>query len=159
MSKPIEGRDHSEFEHGEEIRQEKPFRHSIRVRWGDCDPAKIAYTPNIPAWAIQAIEEWWKHHAGVHWYEINLDHHVGTPFVHMKMDFRSPVTPRHMLDCDVRLKRLGTRSITHEVKAYQNGILCFEGEFVAVFVDAGHANSRTPPADILAAIKKSVLED
>ena len=79
--------------------------------------------------------------------------------MHMKMDFRSPVTPRHMLDCDVRLKRLGIRSITHEVKAYQNGILCFEGEFVAVFVDAGHASSRTPPADILAAIKKSVLED
>jgi 4-hydroxybenzoyl-CoA thioesterase len=158
MSKPIEGRDRSEAGHAGEIRQEKPFRHSIRVRWGDCDPAKIAYTPNIPAWAIQAIEEWWKHHAGVDWYEINLDHHVGTPFVHMKMDFRSPVTPRHMLDCDVRLKRLGTRSITHEVKAYQNGVLCFEGEFVAVFVDAGHAKSRTPPADILAAIKKSVLE-
>ena len=68
---------HREAGHGEEIRQEKPFRHSIRVRWGDCDPAKIAYTPNIPAWAIQAIEEWWKHHAGVDWYEINLDHHVG----------------------------------------------------------------------------------
>src|SRR5208282_3723111 len=158
MSKPIEGRDHSEFEHGEEIRQEKPFRHSIRVRWGDCDPAKIAYTPNIPAWAIQAIEEWWKHHAGVDWYEINLDHHVGTPFVHMKMDFRSPVTPRHMLDCDVRMTLLGTRSITHEVKAFQDGVLCFEGEFVAVIVDTERLRSRTPPADILAAIKKSVLE-
>ncbi|MGO9487220.1 MAG: acyl-CoA thioesterase [Rhodomicrobium sp.] len=158
MSKPIEGHSHGEFGHGAEIVQTKPFRHSIRVHWGDCDPAKIAYTARIPAWAIQAIEEWWKHHAGVDWYEINLDHHVGTPFVHMKMDFRSPVTPRHMLDCEVRMTRLGSRSIAHEVKAYQNGVLCFEGEFVAVFVDAGHAKSRTPPADILAAIKKSVSE-
>ncbi len=158
MSRPIEARGHGEFEHGAEIVQEKPFRYSIRVRWGDCDPARIAYTARIPDWAIQAIEEWWKHHAGVDWYEINIDHHVGTPFVHMKIDFRSPVTPRHMLDCDVRLKRLGNRSVTLEVKAYQNGVLCFEGEFAQVFVDAGHAKSRPPPAGILASIKKSIAK-
>ena len=158
MSKPIEARGHGEFEHGEQIVQEKPFRYSIRVRWGDCDPARIAYTANIPGWAVIAIEEWWKHHAGVDWYEINIDHHTGTPFVHMKLDFRSPVTPRHMLDCDVRMTRLGSRSVTHELKAYQNGVLCFEGEFVAVFVQADHGKSCTPPAHILAAIKKSVAE-
>ena len=48
MLKPIAGRDHGEFEHGEEIQQAKPFRHSIRVHWGDCDPARIAYRPIFP---------------------------------------------------------------------------------------------------------------
>src|SRR5271166_435143 len=89
MSKPIEERDHSEFEHGSPVKLPAPFVHRIRVRWGDCDPAKIAYTGNIPAWALEAIESWWEHHAGVDWYRINLDRNVGTPFVHMKMDFRS----------------------------------------------------------------------
>ena len=62
MPKPIEGRDHSEFEHGEEVLQAKPFRHGIRSHWGDCDPARIAYTavdpghmkPRIPPAGILA---------------------------------------------------------------------------------------------------------
>lgn len=152
MSKPIEERS--------AVRQAKPFVHNIRVWWGDCDPAKIAYTANIPAWALEAIEAWWEHFAGVDWYRLNLDRKTSTPFVHMKMDFRSPVTPRHSLECEVILKRLGHRSVTLTVMGYQNGILCFEGEFVQVFVEAETMKPHTPPADILASIRaKALLEE
>ncbi len=150
MLKPIEERG--------AVQQAKPFLHRIRVRWGHCDPAKIAYTANIPAWALEAIEAWWEHFAGVDWYRINLDRKTSTPFVHMKMDFRSPVTPRHMLECGVTLKRLGHRSVTLTVLGYQNGILCFEGEFVQVFVKAETMKPHTPPADILASIRARALE-
>jgi acyl-CoA thioesterase FadM len=127
--------------------------HRIRVRWGDCDPAAIAYTPRIPAWALEAIEAWWEHHAGIDWYHINIDRDLGTPFVHMSLDFRSPVTPRHILECEVALTRLGSRAVTHRVCGRQNGVLCFEGEFVAVFVHSKMMVPRTPPGDILAAIQ------
>jgi 4-hydroxybenzoyl-CoA thioesterase len=136
----------------------KPFFHRIQVRWADCDPARIAYTGHIPALALQAIEAWWEHHTGLDWFRINFDRDVGTPFVHMKLDFRSPVTPRHALECEVVLKRLGSRSVTHIVNGRQNGVLCFEGEFVAVFVDAPTMKPRAPPADILAAIRDLALE-
>ncbi len=149
MSKPTEQR---------RVVQAKPFVHHIRVRWGDCDPARIAYTANIPAWALEAIEAWWEHFAGLDWYQINLDRKTGTPFVHLKMDFRSPVTPRHILVCEVTLKRLGHRSVTLTVMGYQNGILSFEGEFVQVFVDAETMKPHTPPADILASIRAKALE-
>jgi acyl-CoA thioesterase FadM len=130
----------------------RPFVHCIRVRWADCDPATIAYTGRISAWALEAIDAWWEHHTGLDWYRINLDRKIGTPFVHMAMDFRSPVTPRHPLECEVRLKKLGNRSITHAVRAFQSGALCFEGEFVAVFVEAAAMKPRTLPDDLLAAI-------
>jgi 4-hydroxybenzoyl-CoA thioesterase len=133
----------------------RPFLHRIRVRWGDCDPAAIAYTGRIPEWALEAIEAWWEHHAGLDWYRINLDRKIGTPFVHMTMDFRSPVTPRHLLECEVTLKKLGNRSITHTVRASQRGVLCFEGEFVAAFVEAGVMKPRTLPDDLRAAIERS----
>ncbi len=133
----------------------RPFVHRIRVRWGDCDPAAIAYTPRIPAWALEAIEAWWEHHAGLDWYRINLDRKIGTPFVHMTMDFRSPVTPRHPLECEVALKKLGNRSITHTVRDSQRGVLCFDGEFVAAFVEAGLMKPRTLPDDLVAAIERS----
>ena len=130
----------------------RPFVHRIKVRWGDCDPAAIAYTGRIPAWALEAIEAWWERHAGLDWFRINLDRRIGTPFVHMSMDFRHPVTPRHPLECEVVLKKLGNRSVTHTVRAFQGGKLCFEGEFVAAIVDAAAMKPRPLPDDILAAI-------
>jgi acyl-CoA thioesterase FadM len=130
----------------------RPFVHRIQVRWGDCDPANIAYTGRIPGWALEAIEAWWEHHTGLDWYRINLDRKIGTPFVHMSMDFRSPVTPRHPLECEVTLKKLGNRSVTHAVRAFQAGMLCFEGEFVAVFVEGTLMKPRALPDDLLAAI-------
>jgi acyl-CoA thioesterase FadM len=129
------------------------FVHAIKVRWGDCDPAAIAYTPNIPAWALEAIEAWWEHYAGIDWYHINVDRNVGTPFVHMRLDFMAPITPRHMLECEVTLVRRGKSSVAHRVKGFQNNVLCFEGEFVSVFVNAKEMTPCEPPADILAALE------
>jgi 4-hydroxybenzoyl-CoA thioesterase len=132
--------------------QARPFVHRIKVRWGDCDPANIAYTGRIPALALEAIEGWWEHYTGLDWYRLNLDRGIGTPFVHMAMDFRSSVTPRHPLDCEVTLKKLGNRSITHRVRAFQGDVVCFEGEFVAAFVDAAVMKPRPLPDDVFAAI-------
>jgi 4-hydroxybenzoyl-CoA thioesterase len=131
----------------------RPFLHRIQVRWGDCDPANIAYTARIPEWALEAIEAWWEHYTGLDWYRTFLDRKIGSPFVHLSMDFRSPVTPRHPLECEVTLRKLGNRSITHAVRAFQDGVLCFEGEFVAVFVEASLMKPRALPDDLLAAIE------
>jgi 4-hydroxybenzoyl-CoA thioesterase len=158
MSKPTDGHERRDAESGRIESQPPPFVHRIRVRWGDCDPAAIAYTPRIPAWALEAIEAWWEHHAGIDWYHINIDRDLGTPFVRMSLDFRSPVTPRHILECEVVLTRLGSCAVTHRVCGRQNGVLCFDGEFVAVFVHSKMMVPRTPPEDILAAIRPMAPE-
>lgn len=129
------------------------FVHKIRVTWGDCDPAKIAYTARIPAFALDAINAWWEQHLdGDGWYQLELDRNVGTPFVHMSIDFRSPVTPRHPLLCRVWPSRLGETSIEFRVVAKQDGRLCFEGRFVCVFTRADSFTKQRPPADITARV-------
>jgi len=130
----------------------RPFVHRVKVRWADCDPAQIAYTGRLPALALEAIEAWWEHHTGFDWYRINRDRGIGTPFVHMAMDFRSPVTPRHLLDFEVTVTKFGSRSITYSVRASQDDVLCFTGEFVIAFVDAPTFTSRPLPDDLRAAI-------
>lgn len=131
-----------------------PYRHQIRVSWGDCDPARIAYTANIPAWALEAINGWWEAHLeGDGWYQMELDRGFGTPFVHLEMDFRSPVTPRHRLICEVRPVRLGESSITFRVDGFQDGALCFEGVFVCVFIVAGSLEKRPVPAEVRAIVE------
>ncbi|MEZ5714847.1 MAG: thioesterase family protein [Paracoccaceae bacterium] len=133
--------------------------HEIRVTWGDCDPARIAYTARIPWWALDAINAWWEEHLGGDgWYQMELDRNVGTPFVHMSLDFRSPVTPRHRLICKVGPTRLGNASIEFRVEGWQDGTLCFEGRFVCVFIVANEFRPQTAPVDIRAVVERQLIE-
>ncbi len=124
------------------------FTHEVRVTWGDCDPAQIAYTARLPWFALDAINAWWEHHLGQGWFQMELDRGIGTPFVSMSLEFRAPVTPRHRLMCEVWPNRLGETSVGFHVAGYQNGTMCFEGDFVSVFVQAGKLAKHPPPRDI-----------
>ena len=125
--------------------------HEIGVTWGDCDPAKIAYTGRLPWFALDAINGWWETKLGYGWYQMELDHGTGTPFVRIEMDFSHPVTPRHRLLCHVWPKRLGQTSITFRVDGLQNDCMCFSGAFTSVFIDA-KAFAKTPPPDDMRAL-------
>lgn len=131
-----------------------PFEHEIHVSWGDCDPARIAYTARLPAFSLEAINAWWEQHLeGDGWFQLNLDHNIGTLFAHMSLDFRSPVTPRHRLICQVWPSRLGTSSIEFRVDGYQDGALCFEGRFVCVFIIADQFQVQPAPERIRQAVE------
>ncbi len=134
------------------------FVHEIRVTWGDCDPAKIAYTGRLPWFALDAINAWWEHHLGDGWFQMEIDRNVGTPFVHMSLDFRHPVTPRHRLMCHVAPVRLGDASIEFRVKAYQAEHLCFEGRFICVFIVANEFKKQPAPPDIRAIVEPLIRE-
>lgn len=137
-----------------------PYIHEIRVSWGDCDPAKIAYTGRLPAMALEAINGWWEEHLnGDGWFQMELDRNVGAPFVHMSLDFRSAVTPRHRLMCEVWPKHLGDKSITFRVNARQNGVLCFEGTFTSVFIIADQFKSQSAPPDIRAIVEPLIRSE
>lgn len=124
------------------------WTHEIRVTWGDCDPARIAYTARIPAWCLDAINAWWEEHFGGGWYQMEMDHGFGTPFVHMSLDFRAPVTPRHRLICTVAPTRLGETSVEFRVTGHQDAALCFEGRFVCVFSAGGPPRKAPPPPEV-----------
>jgi acyl-CoA thioesterase FadM len=130
------------------------FVHPVNVTWADCDPARIAYTARLPYFALDAINAWWEAHLdGDGWFQMEIDRNVGTPFVNMSMDFRSPVTPRHKLLCETYPTRLGDKSITFAVKGRQDDVLCFEGRFTCVFIIADHFKSQSAPAEFRAVIE------
>lgn len=139
------------------LNESNAFRHDIRVTWGDCDPAKIAYTGRLPWFALDAINGWWEHHLGEGWFQMELDMNVGTPFVHMSLDFKSPVTPRHRLNCLVAPTRLGDTSIEFAVEASQNGVLCFTGRFVSVFIKADEFRKNPPPDHIRHIVQSKIV--
>lgn len=122
MSRPTEGKSY-------------PFVHARRIRWGESDPARIVYTARYLDFAMDAIEAFFNDRLGASFYEFNMDHGCGTPFVHVELDFRSPLTPRETLETEVRLARLGGSSLTFAVKGRSGERLCYEGKLVCAFVD------------------------
>ncbi|MCB1363845.1 MAG: acyl-CoA thioesterase [Rhodobacteraceae bacterium] len=138
-----------------------PYIHEVRVGWGHCDPAQIAFTGHIPWFALEAIDAWWEVHLdGTGWFQLNIDRNVGTPFVHMSLDFSSPVTPRHPLMCEVAPVRIGTKSIEFQVIGRQDGRTCFQGRFVSVFVISDqHGVSIPAPEDIRAVVEAHLLPE
>jgi acyl-CoA thioesterase FadM len=132
----------------------EPFVHEVRVAWADCDPARIVYTAHIPRWSLDAIDSWWEAHLnGAGWFQLNVDRNIGTPFVHMSLDFSAPITPRHRLICEVAPVRLGTSSIEFRVHGYQDGKPCFRGRFICVFVVSDAHVSLPAPPDIRAVVE------
>ena len=140
-------------------RQTTEFIHVIKVRWADCDPAEIAYTGRVANFVLEAIDAWWEEHSGSGWYQLNIDHNIGLPFVHMSIDFISPVTPRHLLECKVRLIKLGTNSIRFEVRGRQEGNNCFTGQFVEAYVEAKGRIKAPMPKDFREMLSNKVEED
>ncbi|MGB0505959.1 MAG: acyl-CoA thioesterase [Pikeienuella sp.] len=132
-------------------------QHEIRVTWGDCDPAKIAYTARLPWFALDAINGWWDEYLGGGWFQMELDMNVGTPFVKLEMDFMAPVTPRHRLICHVWPSRLGNSSIEFRVDAEQDGKLCFSSRTVSVFTIADEFKGQPAPANIRAILEPHLL--
>lgn len=133
------------------------YEHEIRVTWADCDPARIAYTGRIPCFALDAINGWWEHHLGDGWFQMEIDRNLGTPFVSMSLDFFSPITPRHRLICRVWPNRLGETSIGFHVDGYQDGTLCFSGNFVSVFITADAFRKSPPPQDVRALVERHLV--
>lgn len=114
---------------------DRRFVWNRRVGFGDCDPARIAYTGRIPEFALEAIDAFWESLlGGDNWFTFNVDQGIGTPFVNMQFDFRAPITPRNPLELLVAPVALGASSIRFAVTGSQAGILCFESTFVCVFV-------------------------
>jgi 4-hydroxybenzoyl-CoA thioesterase len=111
-----------------------PFVHARRIKWGESDPARIAYTARFLDFAMDAIEAFLQDRIGAGFYELNVDHGSGTPFVHVEIDFKSPLTPRDTLETEVRLVRLGGSSLTYAVTGRVGERVSFTGRMVSAFV-------------------------
>lgn len=127
MSRPTEG-----------LETAGVFVHRRRVLWGETDAARIAYTARFLDFAMEATEAWFRERLGAGWYELNVDHGIGTPFVHASLDFRSPLTPRDELETTVALARLGGSSLRFALAGRADGgrRLVYEATLVCAFVDA-----------------------
>lgn len=131
----------------------EPFIWQRRVGFGDCDPARIAYTGRIADFALEALDAFWDDLLeGRGWYHMNVHQGFGMPFVRMEYDFASPVTCGMPLLCEVAPQRIGTTSVSMRVDGRQDSRTCFIGRFVSVFANITKREKIPVPDDIRTAL-------
>lgn len=83
---------------------------TVKVEWGDCDPARIVYYPNYFRWFDAAARNLFEAH-GLPWAAMVERHGTrGVPLVDAGATFRRPARFGDTLAIETVLKRWGNRS-------------------------------------------------
>ena len=89
-----------------------PFTVTRTVKWGDCDPAGIIYTPRVLDYAMEILEAWYRDVVGVSWLALNRERSMGVPTVRAELDFLAAPQPDQDMVIDLLVEDLGRSSIT-----------------------------------------------
>ena len=80
------------------------------LRFGDCDPAGIAYYPRYFDLLNGVVEDWWIS-MGVPWKVLFGERRIGLPTVRFEVDFRAPAFLEDQLRFTLSVKRIGSKSV------------------------------------------------
>ena len=83
------------------------------LRFGDCDPAGIAYYPRYFDLLNGVVEDWWIS-MGVPWKILVGERRIGLPTVRFEVDFRAPAFLEDELRFSLSIKRIGGKSVELE---------------------------------------------
>jgi len=115
------------------------------VRFGDVDPAGIAYFPRIHNFIHEAFEDLWEEYIGVRYYRLILDDHVAFPMVHTEVDFKYPLRFGDRPIIKVTCFKLGRSSLGLRYEFEVKGTLCVDARTTTTCVDADKFKSQPIP--------------
>ena len=128
------------------------FHHARTVRFGECDPAGVVYYPVFFHWFHEAMEAWFAEAVGVAYADVLKE--IGFPAAKTESAFQAPCRLGDRLHVQVRIQRLGTRSMTLGfcVLGAEDGQVRATGQTVCVCIQAsgdGFDFSSAPIPDAL----------
>ena len=122
------------------------------LRFGDCDPAGIAYFPFYFHFLNGVVEEWWTT-LGFPWRVLIQERRIGLPTVKLDTDFLAPGFMGDILHFSFEITALGSRSMTLEHSVARDETLLWRATQVVVATDLDTHQSIAWPDDIRAALR------
>jgi acyl-CoA thioester hydrolase len=115
----------------EHVLSVKPFVVRRRVKWGECDPAGVVYTPVFADYVISAAELFYGALFGSG-PQMRRELAFETPTRALTFDFRSPLWPDDEFDMTVSVRNISSRTYTLGVLATKAGAEVFESELTPI---------------------------
>jgi len=134
----------------------EPFRHSVRVRYAECDAQGVVFNAHYLAYFDLNITELWRAAFGS--YQAMLDRGVDLVVAEARLRFRSPARFDQELTLETDVAQLGNTSIATAHRVLRDGELLVDGMLRHVVVDSA-ALGKTPIPDWLrAGLQRWVVE-
>lgn len=106
-----------------------------RVRFGNCDPAGIAYYPRLIEMIDIAVEDWTATGTGVSRRAMHVERGLGLPTAAIEVTFALPCRLDDLLAFDIAVAAVGTTSVRLEVQATCNGARRFAAVLTQVLIE------------------------
>jgi 4-hydroxybenzoyl-CoA thioesterase len=127
------------------------FETSRTLRFGECDPAGIAYFPRYFEMLNGVVEEWWTA-LGFPWTGLILQRRIGLPTAHLESDFRAPAIFGDCLSFALEIETVGSRSLALRHTVRRDETLLWEARQTVVATSLDTHKSIAWPDDIRAAL-------
>ncbi|SFU21929.1 acyl-CoA thioesterase [Mesorhizobium sp. YR577] len=101
----------------------------IEVSFGDCDPAGIAFYPNIFRWLDKAFHDWLRPRGGHAHLCVELDA-LGIGLIDAKAQFRRPIVDGDALVIGLTIKEWSRKTVTIEYEGRIGNALAFQAQEV-----------------------------
>ena len=126
----------------------EPFRHQLRVRYGECDLQGVVFNAHYLAYFDTSINELLRAACGS--YRSIIERGIDVVVAEAQLRFRSAARFEDELTLEVAITRLGTTSIATAHRIDRDGELLVEGTLRHVLVDLA-SMAKTPIPDWLRA--------
>lgn len=126
------------------------FRHTLRVRYQECDAQGVVYFARYPEYYDITITELWREALGS--YQAMVDTGTDMVVAEQRVRYRAPARFDDLIDVDVTVDRLGTTSMLSSYTVGRAGETLVEGDLRHVFIEVA-TKAKTPiPEAIRAAL-------
>jgi 4-hydroxybenzoyl-CoA thioesterase len=121
------------------------------LRFGDCDPAGIAYFPRYFDLLNGVVEDWWGA-MGHPWRTLFGPRRIGLPTVRFEVDFRAPAFLGDELRFSLSVKSIGRKSVDLDHSVRREGNVLWQASQTLVVTSLETHRSIAWPDDLRAAL-------
>jgi acyl-CoA thioester hydrolase len=134
-----------------------PFRHDLRVRYGECDAQGIVFNANFLAYVDVVLTEIWRQSMGS--YDLLLETGVDTVVGEANLRFLAPARFDDMLRIEGGFDGLATTSTVLRLWFSRDDTLLAEADIRYVFVDLENWEKAKIPDEVRAGLEPLLLLD
>ena len=132
------------------------FTHTIRVRYGECDPQGVVFNANWLAYFDVVITELWRGLVGD--YSGMVEQGADMMVAEASIRFRGPARFDELVEFRLTVASMSNTALSTRIEAWVGEGLAVEGAMRHTFVEPGTTTKRPIPDNIRAALAPLLAE-
>ena len=128
----------------------EPFRHTLRVRFQECDPQGVVYFARYADFYDIALTELWRERIGPYGEMVGEGYDMVVAEVGLR--YFAPALFDELIDVVMEAERVGDTSVTFACHIERDGVRLNEARLRHVFIDPATKGKQSMPGKVRAAL-------